>query len=170
VPTDCDGRVCRLAEFLIARAAARELEPVKLVFDYSDFRRTGKISLVEELVGKTGFLSLTRVTVQALEREDHLLFSGHLDSGVQIDGEVCERLFNVDGRVSGPAEITPEVRRRLEEQMELSRSALLTRVAERNGHFFEEEIEKLERWAEDLKDGLEQLKDVAQEQAGFRLS
>ena len=145
-----------LAEFLIARAAARQLEPVKLVFDYSDYRRTGKISLVEELVGKSGFLLLTRVSVQALEREDHLLFSGHLDSGEQLDGEVCERLFNVDGRVSGPAEITPEVGRRLEEQMEQSRSALLTQVAERNGRFFEEEIEKLERWAEDLKDGLEQ--------------
>ena len=38
---------------------------------------------------------------------------------------------------------------------------MLARIAERNGRFFEEEIEKLQRWAEDLKGGLEQeLKDL----------
>jgi adenine-specific DNA-methyltransferase len=33
---------------------------------------------------------------------------------------------------------------------------LLARIAERSSRFFEEELEKLERWADDLKAGLEQ--------------
>jgi hypothetical protein len=45
--------------------------------------------------------------------------------------------------------------------LEAGKDAALARIAERNGRFFEEEIEKLERWAEDLKAGLEQeLKDL----------
>jgi adenine-specific DNA-methyltransferase len=158
-----------LAEFLIGRAASRRLEPAKIIFDYSTHRQTGKISLVEELLGKSGYLLLTRVSVRALEREDHLVFGGRTDSGKQLESEVFEKLFNVDGRLIGSAQIPDEVSQKLDEQIGLSRTALLARVAERNSRFFEEEIEKLERWAEDLKDGLEQeLKELDTEIKGLK--
>jgi adenine-specific DNA-methyltransferase len=44
----------------------------------------------------------------------------------------------------------------LEERFQAGRAAVLAEIGERNSRFFEDEIDKLEHWAEDLKDGLEQ--------------
>lgn len=43
----------------------------------------------------------------------------------------------------------------LNARFEAARASVLSEITERNGRFFEDEIEKLERWAEDLKEGLE---------------
>jgi len=52
-------------------------------------------------------------------------------------------------------------RNALQARLGIEREALLGRVAERNTRFFEEELEKLERWADDLKNGLErEVKDL----------
>jgi hypothetical protein len=47
------------------------------------------------------------------------------------------------------------VTRELEARFESARDSVLSDIGERNARFFEDEIEKLERWAEDLKEGLE---------------
>lgn len=149
-----------LARFSLGRALERPLTIASVDFRYSG--RPGKISLVEPLVGKRGVLALARVTVSALETEDHLVFVAFDDSGEQLDQETCEKLFEVPGDVAeGTGIIHAGDQAKLDIAMEAGKDAALARIAERNGHFFEEEIEKLERWAEDLKAGLEQeLKDL----------
>lgn len=143
-----------LAEFLLGRSARRDLKPASVVFDYGDY--SGKISVVERLVGRSGHLSLTRLSIKALEQEDRLLFVGVDTHGAPLDQETCEKLFEVGGRASGGVDITSEVSERLATQLDVSKAATLAQIAERNSRFFDEEIEKLERWAEDLKEGLEQ--------------
>jgi adenine-specific DNA-methyltransferase len=125
-----------------------------VAFDYS--RYGARIALVEALRDRAGSLLLARATVTLLEREDHFLFAAIDNAGTPLDAETCERLFGVGGRVRGEAWITPEMARTLGRVLEGERQALLARIAERNGRFFAEEIEKLERWANDLKVGLEQ--------------
>jgi adenine-specific DNA-methyltransferase len=148
-----------LAQILVDRALARPLSAAEVVFDYS--RHGTRIALVEALRGCAGSLLLARVTVASLEREDHLLFGAVDDTDAPLDAETCERLFGVGGRVGGEARITPQTAETLERFLEGERHALLARITERNGRFFAEEIEKLERWADDLKVGLEQdIKDL----------
>ena len=78
-----------------------------------------------------------------------------------VDAETCERLFGIGGHVAGEARITSRATEELGRLLESERQALLARIAERNGRFFAEEIEKLERWADDLKVDLEQnIKDL----------
>jgi len=147
-----------LAQFLLDRASQRPMPVANVVFNYSG--RPGKISLVEQLIGRRGVLSLARLAVTALEREDHLVFSAFEDRE-PLDQETCDKLFEVGGEVAGSAELGPEDQARVAAGFETAEAAVLARIAERNGRFFEEEIEKLERWAEDLKGGLEQeLKDL----------
>src|SRR6266852_3988933 len=87
-----------LAEFILKRAANRNLVPSEVCFFYSD--RPGKISLVERLVGKAGWLVLKRLCVTALETEERLVFAAQDDSGDGLDQETCERLFDVGGSLS----------------------------------------------------------------------
>lgn len=150
-----------LAESLIDQARARRLEPSEVVFEYGRHKPIGRVSLVERLQGMSGVLRLDRVTVVALEREDHLVFAGTLDSGESLDQEQCEKLMGISGRVVGPATISSETVKSLEDCRQSAQIGILAEVAERNGKFFDEEMEKLERWAEDVKDGLErEVKDL----------
>jgi len=151
-----------LAEFLLGRSARRDLKPASVVFEYGS--HSGKISVVERLVGRSGHLSLTRLSIKALEQEDRLLFVGLDTDGIPLDQETCEKLFEVGGRVGAPlvgarvtqeAEIPAAVSEKLAAFFESSKADVLAQIAERNSRFFDEEIEKLERWAEDLKEGLE---------------
>jgi adenine-specific DNA-methyltransferase len=149
-----------LARFALERALERPLAAASVVFEYSG--RAGKISLVEQLVGKRGVLALARVTISTLEVEDHLIFVAFDDSGQQIDQETCEKLFEIGGEVVyANLGLTPDDEAKLAAGLEAGKDATIAGVAARNARFFEEEIEKLERWAEDLKAGLEQeLKDL----------
>jgi len=143
-----------LAEFLLGRSAGRQLGAASVIFDYGS--HSGKISVVERLVGRSGYLSLTRLSIRALEQEDRLLFVGADADGTPLDQETCEKLFEVGGRTGGEAEIPVAVLEKMTDQFEASKAAVLAQIAERNSRFFDDEIEKLERWAEDLKEGLEQ--------------
>jgi adenine-specific DNA-methyltransferase len=148
-----------IAQCLIEAAGQRRLDAAESVFDYGG--HSGRISLVEAVRGQGGHLRLTRVTVHSLEREDHLVFAGVRDDGAVLDAETCEKLFGVAGRVSGGTGTPAAADHALQAGFDVEREALLGTIASRNTRFFEEEIEKLERWADDLKNGLErEVKDL----------
>ncbi len=151
-----------LAQEIRERAAARELPTGGLVFQYSG--RPTRLALVERLVGERGHLALHRVEVTALEREEHLLLSGATDAGIPLDAETLERLMLVDATAAPWAAPSPAVEQLLTDQYAQLRGGLLERLEARNRRFFEDEMEKLERWADDLKAGVEQeIKDLDQE-------
>ncbi|HEU4367657.1 MAG TPA: hypothetical protein VFV05_05435 [Methylomirabilota bacterium] len=130
-----------------------------MVFDYA--AHPVRVSVVEALRGNAGYLTLTRVTIESLEQEDHLLWAAVRDSGEPLDAEACDKLFGVSGHTQGAVSVAPEAEAQLRRQTAAERQALLDRVTARNGRFFEEEMEKLERWADDLKEGLERdIKDL----------
>ncbi|MBZ5700464.1 MAG: DEAD/DEAH box helicase family protein [Acidobacteriia bacterium] len=142
-----------LAEFLVSRASNRALSPAQVEFNYTGYGR--KITLIERLLGKSGYLSLTKLTISALEQEDRLLFVGMTSDGEPLDQETCEKLLEVCGCSGASIEIPANVSEKLGLELERAKTTVLTEISGRNTHFFEEEIEKLERWAEDLKEGLE---------------
>jgi hypothetical protein len=64
-----------LAQSLIRWAKERELGPCDVTFDYSAYEG-GRISVIEHLCGRTGWLALTLLSVTALDTEEHLLLTG----------------------------------------------------------------------------------------------
>lgn len=142
-----------VAEHIINVALARRLEPKRLVFDYDPQIR--KIALVEKIQGKAGWLQLQLLKVDSLEPEDHLLFSGVFEDGSPMDSETCSKLFEVQATEAGPVIVTPDILEKLKTQTNAITNSLLSVTGERNKTFFDDEIEKLETWAADLKDGLE---------------
>ena len=151
-----------LAEHLVAQAKSRELPVCEVVFKYS--QHPSKVSVVENLQGQAGWLLLSQVAVEALEREDHLVFSGLCDDGTVLDAEICGRLFAVGGETGDKTMAPPEVLSVLRGETESAKSRIVSATAERNKQYFEAEMEKLEAWAEDLKENLErELKEMDRE-------
>ena len=141
-----------LAEALLARAKVRDLPFAEIEFDYG--QHDGKVSLLEPLIGKSGWLAISLFSVESLDQaEDHLIHAAITDDGEPLDEETAARLITLPGRLNGkdrPA-ISPD----LAQQTQRRQAAIQREISERNAQFFEAEAEKLDGWADDLKVGLE---------------
>jgi len=142
-----------LAEALIAQAKQRDLPPSEIHFDYE--QHEGKVTLLEEFIGKTGWLTLSLFSVESLDQaEDHLICAAITEDGQMLDEEIATRLLTLPGNVAG--QVKPNTAIALLENQTQKRQADIQRnISERNARFFEEEADKLDGWADDLKVGLE---------------
>ncbi|WP_437193274.1 SNF2-related protein [Planctomicrobium sp. SH527] len=148
-----------LAEGIIARAKSRALPLCELELNYA--QRGAKVTLVEKLLGKSGWLRVEQQTVVSLDTEETLLFAGVTDDGDILDRETCEKLLTIpasDGRQVSTDETAQNL---LDRAVQSQANRVLMEAQNRNEAFFDAESDKLDRWADDLKDNLErELKDL----------
>ncbi|TET32859.1 MAG: DEAD/DEAH box helicase [Planctomycetota bacterium] len=144
-----------LAVNIIEQAIVRELPAADVELDYSSYG--SKVSVLEPLVGQSGWLELSKLTVEALNTDEFLIFSARTESGQVLDEEICGKLLLLPGRTGAPCSEAPDLSRLRHAEVQ----AKLDAIDKRNGKFFDEEVLKLDRWSEDLKQGLErEIKDI----------
>lgn len=141
-----------LAQAVLAQAMELTPPPAQVMFDYSAGGKN--IAVLSPLVGQAGWLRCSRLTLSALETQDQILLSGITDQEVLLDEAQCRRLFDLPA-TQGSA-ITPpaEILSKFEEMQAVARQAHLAQMSERDAAWFEIEIEKLERWADDRRASL----------------
>jgi len=145
-----------LAESLIEQAKIRDLPPVQIRFDYSLY--SGKITPLESLIGTSGWLTLSQLSVTSLDQaEDHLILAAVTDSGQLLSEDVAARLMSVPGTCSqlAPDDVAGPNTDSLTAFARQRQETIQRGISERNARFFEAEAEKLDGWADDLKIGLE---------------
>jgi len=108
------------------------------------------IAAVEALKGRQGWLLLQRLVVDSFEREEYLLFSATGDDGKSLDQETCEKLFRCGGSVRNSDVLPAGDADRLTREAQRHAEAVIARSLETNSHYFVQERERLERWAEDM--------------------
>jgi adenine-specific DNA-methyltransferase len=152
-----------LAESVVIQARTRDLPPATIRFNYNG--RIGKSSLLEPIVGSSGWLSLSLLSVEALDQaEDHLIFAGITDLGIALDQETVSRLFGLPGNVEASLEPPEAITGTLKGQTDERQSSIQKEITERNLSFFAAEADKLDGWADDLKLGLErEIKELERE-------
>ena len=112
-------------------------------------------------MGTSGWIELAKLTVEALDTEEFLIFVAITDAGDVLDQEVCEKLMLLPALVKGPVRMDTPTLAPIREQPVKER---IQSVEQRNARFFDEEVLKLDRWADDLKLGLErELKEIDKE-------
>ena len=169
-----------LAQALIDNAQHAPLSPSKLVLDYEAYGT--KVSVIEELKGKTGVLMVQHLRIQSLgTTEEHLLVAAIDASGTAYDQDVTDRLLSMPGRAEALPRVdgTPvqhalsddlapaqqnmldfaaanvPIPQALQQQIDQQKARVITDLESRNLSFFTQETEKLDAWADDLKVGLE---------------
>lgn len=148
-----------LAKRIIRSCKDAVLETREITFHYSNNSKI--ISPIEKLVGKTGWLSANLITIKSVETEETILFSCFTSDGEMLDSDICRKFFSLDATegetMYPPSEITLQFERLIAEQ----KITLLNENMARNVKFFDEEYEKLDKWAEDMKLSLEkEIKDL----------
>ncbi len=160
-----------LAQSLIAYAKSRKLAPSRLRMSYDSYG--AQVSVVKQLIGHTGTLAVTLLSVDSLgNREEHLLLAAMDNAGNIHDQEITEKLLSIPAEeeplpaASSPFDAAPEgqldfdaahvpMPSALEQELQRQKTAILSELETRNLSSFTQETEKLDSWADDLKVGLE---------------
>lgn len=135
-----------LGEHVVAAAKALETPFAEVTFDITN--HPTRLSVVEDLRGREGWLAAEMLIVDAFEREEYLLLSAFSDDGASVDQEVLEKMFLCQGHAAPiQVETVPE---RVKAETAQHQKATLHRSFEANNRFMNEERERLEKWADDM--------------------
>jgi len=149
-----------LAQQVLRSCCALSTPKVDLQFSLSGSGK--RIAVLESLPSRSGWMTCSRFTLQGFETEDHILLSGVMDNGEPLEPTACKRLFDLQGDPGQPLLLEPP--HELTAEIDKEQQRVLTDLEARNGKWLDSEIEKLDRWTEDLKFGLEQeIKDLDKE-------
>ena len=153
-----------LGEWSIEQGKQASTPVAKVRFDVTNYPL--RVAVVEALKGKSGWLTLQYLTIDSFDREEYLLFSAMDSSGRSLDQESCQKLFNCSGQIMETTEPPLEMTERLRKEAGRHAEATITHSLEGNNALFNEERERLEKWAEDMVIAAE--KDLADTKAQIK--
>ena len=142
-----------LAQRVLALAKDVSLPPCEMVLNYTGDRK--KVTAIESLVGQSGWLRITNMVSSSIGTEEHLLFAGFTEDNQPLDETQCRRLMDCPATLGSAVNTNFLVLSQLDRQIENAQAKVLSEISANQGQYFEAEIEKLDRWAEDLKESLE---------------
>lgn len=119
-----------------------------VTFDVTHY--PARLAMVEALKGQSGWLTLQHLAIDSFDRAEYLLFSAINDAGKSLDQETCERMFHCRATVSPHDGPRPDIQDRLRKEAERHAQATVGVSLEANNRLFNEERERLEKWADDM--------------------
>ena len=153
-----------LAQRIIEACKGQALPSQTLTFDYSG--TPTKISVLEPLLGRQGWLRVVNYRIETpVETEDHLLISLQTDAGETLPPEAAGRIFSLSGAVTADAPLPPvAAEQALQAELARQESGYFDDYLRRSAELMQEQIDKLDQWAEDMRHGLErEIEDLEKE-------
>ena len=151
-----------LAKEMIAAYKTCYVESGVVEFRYTDTER--KMKLLDELVGRTGYMQVEKVSIDSFEQEEHLVIACLDQKGTFVYPDVAERMLSLPAETIATETVANVVQEKLDDKVAEMQNELVADSAKRNSKFFDEEMDKLDNWADDMKLGLEkEISDLDQE-------
>lgn len=151
-----------LAKEMIAAYKTCYVESGVVEFRYTDTER--KMKLLDELVGRTGYMQVEKVSIDSFEQEEHLVIACLDQKGTFVYPDVAERMLSLPAETIAIETVANVVQEKLDDKVAEMQNELVADSAKRNSKFFDEEMDKLDNWADDMKLGLEkEISDLDQE-------
>ena len=151
-----DGHCYRLthplAQWILNEVDKIDLPCAELVFDYTNCGKN--VSILKPHIGHSGTLVASKFTLSSLSVEDHIIIAGTTDEGDVLDSEQMNRLFTLPAIVNSCSDVSFSV---IDPVYQSMINDIRIESSRRNDHFFEEEIDKLDRWADDKRFSLKML-------------
>jgi len=151
----------KLGESVVKQAKERELELSELTFDLSSHR--ANISALKPYIGKSGCMTLTKLKIHSFEDEEYLIASAITEAKEKLESEVALKLFEINASTKTPSKtnlLQNEIQKYKQQQIKQATQ----NSEERNGEYFNAEIEKLDKWADDqLLSAEKELKELRKE-------
>jgi ERCC4-related helicase len=144
-----------VAHEIIQSAATAGTSPAEVTFFYESYA-----SALDRYRGGAGWLEVSKLTAEAVGRSEEFLLVAACDAaGQHVDSDVAAKFFSLRGEIGDAVgEAVPPALAAIQDKL---KGVRLADLETRNEEFFQEEVDKLDRWAEDVKFTLErELKDL----------
>ncbi len=139
-----------LASFVVESACHLPSPDGNAKFDYTGWGQ--KSEALRPLVGSSGILLARRLQIRTIEIEDHILLAGITDSGVELSQDQLRRMIELPVlKFEANESNVPSALDVVAEKMCLEAQE---RLRVRQSHWFDEEMSKLDRWADDKRSSL----------------
>jgi ERCC4-related helicase len=143
-----------LAAWAIHQAKTRQLSGARLIFNYEGYGM--QVTTLRAYRGQSGWLTVKLITVDALgQQEQQLVVAATTANGEVLAEDDPEKLLRFPAQMQS-AGLFSTGNDMLSLDMEARKLRLLGEINRRNLGYFEQEVEKLDAWADDLKLGIEQ--------------
>lgn len=144
-----------LAQYVITEAKNIDVTPNDtLILDYSNSGK--RITPLTELVGLEGYISVDLLSMETAETIDYWAVAMITEQGDVIEPELIEQIWSIPSSVELTDTIFPE---KVVEQLEQIKNSQINEITEQTKkealNVFDEQVDKLDTWAEDMKLGLE---------------
>ncbi|WP_300008094.1 SNF2-related protein [Pseudonocardia sp.] len=138
-----------LATAVVDSAARLPTPDAEVVLGYSG--RAVRAAAIESLVGVSGVLVVDHLRRDGEVTEDHLVVSAVTDSGIALYPGQARRLFDLPARIvaTGPVPVPAQLDSAASARMQ----DVLAAISAKQGTWFDEEVDKLDRWAADKQAG-----------------
>jgi superfamily II DNA/RNA helicase len=140
-----------LGKKVLQKAKTLQTHHKHLVFDYSKY--PNKITVLENLRGTSGWMKVSELTTKSFEENNYLFVAACDTDGELISDEIARKVFKLPATVADDMLENPH-EKVLKKAVDASFKTFLTDMDKSNGDFFAEEMEKLDRWADDKRTGL----------------
>ncbi len=157
-----------LAQNILNAIKKKNMDGAEVVFDYSN--NPNIISVLKPFIGKSGLMKVTNFTIEALEAEDYVLVSSCDEKGDIVEQDIAKKIFSLAGQIqNNKIAITDNEIRKLDNIEKKEIQKILAESTERNSKYFDDEVDKLDKWSEDKRKGLKaELKDYDDQIAIFK--
>ena len=139
--------ISSLGTKVINTASKIENDAGKIIFDITNYPY--QITTISELKGKKGYISFNKVEISSFENEEYLFSIGFLEDGTQLDQEIISKLFRLNTKEIIDVTIPSSVKDKLILDSNQYAKKILIESEERNNSLLNEEISKINKWAED---------------------
>ncbi|WP_298307372.1 SNF2-related protein [uncultured Erythrobacter sp.] len=139
-----------LAKHVLETAASRPLNGASLTLDYSNW--PAKAAALEPFVGTTGTAVVHKLSIRGADDQDHVIIAAQTEGGHALGENAARRLFDLP--VTKQAAELVAASDHADAHIQSSRQAILEELATRQAQWFDDEMEKLDNWAEDKRAGL----------------
>lgn len=143
-----------LAQTILRQCKEADTPVREVVFDHSS-SSTKVATLIEELIGMSGWMHIQKLSIDSFEKEEHLMISCVTDNGDTVFSDVAERMFSLSAVEGEVIDVSESVKSHCTECIKKQKESILSENMLRNNDFFDEEMGKLEIWADDMKLSLE---------------
>lgn len=132
--------------------ACRELDsqPSEIIFQLSDSGR--KISALEPFIGRSGYMLVSHYQICSIETEDYILSHVEDLQGNEMDADMIAKLMTLPAEFSILSNLDLPVQ--MEEKIKVHASQIKEESTLRNASYFDDELEKLDLWADDKRASL----------------
>ncbi len=143
----------KLAQRILDECKGLQTPTREVLFDYSN--TPINVTPIKNLLGQSGWFQIKKITITAFETEEHLISVCFSEDGEVLDNETALRFFNLLAEEGEIIPLPETIDTQFQKMMAKNEEELLNDNTNRNRDYFDEEIDKLEQWATDMKISLE---------------